>query len=117
MGDGGRLGVLGPTRLGDGHDPGTKQRRLLATLAAHANRPVTVDRLVHVLWGDAATSASTATLHSHVSRLRRQLSASGAPARLLTDPGGYLLEADTGDLDALLFEDLVRQAADGMAGI
>ncbi|HEU4491898.1 MAG TPA: BTAD domain-containing putative transcriptional regulator, partial [Jiangellales bacterium] len=112
VGDGGRLGVLGPTRLGDGHDPGTKQRRLLATLAAHANRPVTVDRLVHVLWGDAATSASTATLHSHVSRLRRQLSASGAPARLLTDPGGYLLEADTGDLDALLFEDLVRRARD-----
>jgi DNA-binding SARP family transcriptional activator len=77
---------------------------------------VTVDRLVHVLWGDAATTASTATLHSHVSRLRRQLTASGAPARLLTDPGGYLLEADTHGLDALLFEDLVRRARDLGAG-
>ena len=112
MGSDGRIGVLGPTRLGDGHDPGTKQRKLLAALAAHANRPVTVDRLVHVLWGDAATAGSTATLHSHVSRLRRQLTASGVPARLLTDPGGYLLEVHADDLDALLFEELVRRARD-----
>jgi DNA-binding SARP family transcriptional activator len=47
------------------------QRQLLAILLIEAGRVVSVDRLVDLLWGDAAPSAAVASLQAYVSQLRR----------------------------------------------
>jgi len=112
------IGVLGPLRLGDGSVVlGAMQRRLLSALAVEANRVVAIDRLVDALWGDRAGSGATATVHSHVSRLRRNLSAAGAAAGVVTDSGGYRLEVELTELDALLFLDLLHRARNSGADL
>src|SRR4051812_49715783 len=82
------IAVLGPLQLGPGATVlGAKQRRLLAALVLDANRAVSPDRLVHALWGDRtaqAAQATTATLHSHVSRLRRHLELARSAPRVST---------------------------------
>jgi DNA-binding SARP family transcriptional activator len=103
------IGVLGPLALGaDGAVLGAKQSRLLAGLALEANRAVSADRLAVVLWGKDSAGGASATLHSHVSRLRRHLEQAGSGARVVTAGSGYRLEVETDGLDALAFEDLLR---------
>ena len=110
------IAVLGPLQLGaEATVLGAKQRRLLAALVLHANRAVSADRLVQVLWGDQRTTTTVATLHSHVSRLRRHLEHAGSAARLATAGSGYRLEVAAAAVDALLFEQLLRRAQDGAA--
>ena len=103
------LCVLGPlevvrdgecVRLGSG-----QQRRLLAVLLVHANEVVSSDRLVDVLWGDGAPPSAIPTLRTLVSRLRATLGAD----RLETRPPGYRLRVAAGEVDALRFEELVRE--------
>jgi predicted ATPase/DNA-binding SARP family transcriptional activator len=101
-----RVEVLGPVRLVVGDEevevPGPKRRALLALLATAERRTLTVEDLVDSLWPDGVPPTARATLHSHVSRLRRHLGeASGvleateAGYRLLLDPavGTDLAEA------------------------
>jgi hypothetical protein len=48
-------------------DLGTrKQRALLAALAMHGGRPVSVDAIIDLLWGDDPPGAVTATLQAYV---------------------------------------------------
>src|SRR4051794_13337916 len=109
------IAVLGPLQLGPGATVlGAKQRRLLAALVLDANRAVSPDRLVHALWGDRTTQAAqatTATLHSHVSRLRRHLELAGSAARVSTAGSDYRLDVDPAAGDALQFEQLLARAA------
>ena len=85
---------------------GSLPRRLLALLALTPGREVDTDRLVEGLWGDGASDAATATLHSHVARLRRDL---GPQDVVRTGRHGYLLELKPSDVDSLVFEKLVAQ--------
>jgi len=102
------LGVLGPlvvVRNGERVELGSpQQRRLVAVLAVNANRVVSSDRLVDVLWGDAPPSSAVHTLHGLVSRLRASL----GEHCVETNPPGYRLRVANGELDALRFEELVR---------
>ncbi|WP_051468809.1 AfsR/SARP family transcriptional regulator [Actinomadura oligospora] len=85
------------------------QRALLAALLLSANQVVAVDRLVELIWGPAPPTSAEANLRTHVSALRRLLRGSGdGAARLVTRPGGYLIEVQPGDLDLLAFDALVR---------
>src|SRR5262245_55773819 len=106
--DGVRIRLLGPVEVlgADGQRPlrGRQQRAVLALLALHANRVVTVDELLDGIWGDRATGGSVNVLQVHVSRLRR------LGVEIHRQNPGYLLEADAGSLDLLAFRDLVDQA-------
>ncbi|HEX7135319.1 MAG TPA: BTAD domain-containing putative transcriptional regulator, partial [Iamia sp.] len=107
MGDGLRVGLLGPTVVEiDGRTvpvPGAPQRAVLARLALSAGRTVPDDDLVDVLWPAGGPDNATGNLQSYVSRLRRVVGA----AAVARDTVGYRLDVppeavDVGRFDALL---------------
>ncbi|MFC8278135.1 BTAD domain-containing putative transcriptional regulator [Streptomyces sp. NPDC057271] len=111
------IAVLGSLTVGrEARSLGSKQRRLLAALVVDANRTVSADRLTFALWGDGASMGTTATLHSHVFRLRRHLADAGVDATISTEGSGYRLSVDVTRVDALAFEELVSEAEHATEG-
>ncbi|MEV0170005.1 BTAD domain-containing putative transcriptional regulator [Streptomyces sp. NPDC050803] len=97
--------AAGPIELGP-----ARQQRVLAALLVDVNRPVTVEQLVHRVWGDKPPQRATQTLYSYVSRLRRLL-----PGVIARGSGGYALSADEPMVDIHRFRRLLglaRQADD-----
>nr|WP_240509750.1 AfsR/SARP family transcriptional regulator [Streptomyces malaysiense] len=82
-------------------------RALLAALLLEAGRVVSVESLKDALWGGAPPASAQASLHNHVTRLRRLLD---DPERLRSVPPGYLLRVDRGELDVDVFDALVADA-------
>ena len=105
-----RFAILGPIEVHDGMTPlslgGGHQRKLLALLLLHANRPVSSDRLIEEVWGGRPPETAAKALQGLVSQLRKQLGA----ATVETVAGGYLIRIDDRDLDMLRFEQLVLDA-------
>ncbi|MBV7245560.1 BTAD domain-containing putative transcriptional regulator [Streptomyces sp. MW-W600-10] len=108
-----RFGVLGPLVVGDveGRDitvPERKVRALLADLLVHDGGPVSADRLIHDLWGDAPPGRPSGALQAKVSQLRRVLGRD----RVVRQPPGYRLrlERGTDEVDADRFRALVTEA-------
>src|SRR3954453_21622305 len=95
--DRGRLVVLG----------GPKQRALLAALLLSPNRPVSVDRLIDVLWPARPPAATANALQFHVSQLRKLL---GDGRAIVTEDPGYLIRVEPDDFDLLRFDRLVAEA-------
>jgi DNA-binding SARP family transcriptional activator len=99
--------LLGPllVRRGDAvvGVPAAKHRVLLAALLVHAGRPVGLDELTEVLWGPAPPVTARVSLQNYVMRLRRILAGDGPP-RIVTQPGGYLIRVEPGELDITRFE-------------
>ncbi len=111
------FGVLGPleARTDCGSPvsvPEVKVRTLLADLLAHQGRPVSADRLVDDLWGEAPPGKPTGALRAKVSQLRRALEDAEPGGRELvaSGPAGYLLRVDSDAVDAHLFEGLTARA-------
>jgi DNA-binding SARP family transcriptional activator len=79
---------------------------LLAFLLLNANQPVSNDRLIEALWGEASPDGAVKRLQVAVPRLRKTLDGDGSDdeAVLRTVPGGYLLAVAAGELDAEAFE-------------
>jgi WD40 repeat protein/DNA-binding SARP family transcriptional activator len=97
----------GPSRLG-----GPKQRAVLSLLALNANATVSVDRLIEGLWGEEQPASAAKNVQLYVSQLRKQLV--GHPGvEIVTRGRGYELRLDPEAVDALRFERLVRDAAEG----
>lgn len=90
---------------------GPLPRRLLALLALAGGREVSSERLVDDLWGEEPPAAATATLQSHVARLRRALP---VPNVVRTGRHGYVLDVEPDDIDALVLE---REIAVGSAAL
>jgi len=84
---------------------GEVARRVLAVLAAHANRPIPADRLSDLVWPDADRPAGN-SLQAHISRWRKVLGAH----RITFAPPGYTLALGPDQLDALQFEEVAREA-------
>jgi DNA-binding SARP family transcriptional activator len=106
-----RFGLLGTPVL---YDSGTarvvgspKVRALLAALLLEAGRTVSVEELKDALWGGAPPASAQASLHNHVTRLRRLLD---DPERLRAVPPGYLLRVEQGELDVHVFDTHVAEA-------
>jgi DNA-binding SARP family transcriptional activator/tetratricopeptide (TPR) repeat protein len=112
------LGLLGPVRLrvaGETVDLGPpKQRAVLAALAVDAGQPVPVPVIVERVWDQAAPPHARDVLYGHLSAIRRTVRracADDEPAvELLRRGGGYQLEIDSDQVDALRFRRLVKQA-------
>src|SRR5215471_17847417 len=102
--------ILGALEVWDGERQlelgGPKRRAVLALLLLHANEVVAVDRLVDDLWGEKAPRNATAALHTHVSRLRKELGAEVVATRAW----GYVLRVEPGALDLERFERLSADA-------
>lgn len=89
-----------------------KERALLVLLLLHANEVVSRDTLIDGLW-QAPPPTAVHTLETHVSRLRKVLERDGA--RILTRPGGYLIEVDPERIDLCRFERLREEARQALA--
>jgi DNA-binding SARP family transcriptional activator len=107
--------ILGPLEVRQDGQPlplsGAKERALLAILLLAANEPVTADRLVDQLWGEAPPATARKSLQVRVATLRRQL----PDGVLVTRGGSYVLELKTEQLDLHRFERLVSDATDALA--
>ncbi|MFI0540374.1 BTAD domain-containing putative transcriptional regulator [Streptomyces sp. WSLK1-3] len=84
-----------------------KQRILLAALLLEAGRVVSTKSLKEALWGSTPPASAKASLHNHVSRLRRLLD---DPDRLQAVAPGYLLRVAPGELDVQVFESHAARA-------
>lgn len=109
--------LLGPLVVRRGGDvvpiqPG-KQRILLAMLLLNANLAVPLDDLAEALWDARAPMSARVTVQNYVKRLRHALGDTGH-CRIRTQPCGYLISVDAGELDLTRFEALqagAREAA------
>ncbi len=86
-----------------------QERRLLGLLLLEAGSPITIDRLVDLLWETNAPERARAALHTHVARLRARLAPHGAG--LQTVGAAYRLDTPRESVDANRFVDLVAAAA------
>jgi DNA-binding SARP family transcriptional activator/Tfp pilus assembly protein PilF len=104
--------LLGPLLIRTGNGPvpvqAAKQRALLAALLLRANSVVPVDDLAEALWGADVPSEARVGVQNYVMRLRKVLGP--ARSRIVTRPGGYLIQVEPGELDLDRFEDHVRIA-------
>lgn len=87
---------------------GPKQRALMALLVTHANRVVSVDRLIEGLWGAAPPARASETIQVYVSQLRKQLEPDRKPGLpyqvLVSRRPGYLVRVGPDELDTYRFE-------------
>ncbi|MBV9802741.1 MAG: AfsR/SARP family transcriptional regulator, partial [Solirubrobacterales bacterium] len=114
-----RFGILGPLSASwDGEAlalGGARQRALLAILLVHANEMVATERLIEHLFDGSRSASSVNAIHVGVSRLRRTLRDDGAEM-LRTRRGGYMLELEPAQLDAAMFERLLVEGREMLAG-
>ena len=89
--------------------PPGKQRALLAALLLDAGRVVSLDQLAEALWGPEPPPSARVTVQNYVMRLRKALGDAGR-ARISTQPGGYVIRVEDGELDTSRFEVLLRAA-------
>jgi len=92
--------------------PHGKQRAVLAALLLKANRVVSLDELAEMLWGYDPPPSARVSIQNHVMRLRRTMGDEGS--RVITQPPGYLIRVDDGELDVSRFQaylDTARAAA------
>jgi DNA-binding SARP family transcriptional activator/tetratricopeptide (TPR) repeat protein len=107
------FGLLGPVVVRNGGRelaaPRGRVGALLAGLLLQAGQVVSVDALTGVLWpGDPPVSAPMLIRH-HVWQLRQALGQAGGN-RIVTRPGGYLIQAGDNELDLARFEQLLAGA-------
>src|SRR5690242_16333018 len=106
--------VLGPvTAAVDGAElrvARPQQRAVLAYLLLNPDRVVPTERLVAALWDEAAPRTARAQVQTCVSALRRACRALGLGAALVTQPAGYRLRVDPGELDVVAFGERLAQA-------
>jgi YVTN family beta-propeller protein len=105
--------LLGPVEVSVGTRPialrRRQQRALVALLALHANRVVSIDELSDALWGERPPATAPVALYGLVSGLRKLLAPEEGEA-IVTMPPGYLLVLEPDAIDVARFEHL---AADG----
>ena len=107
------FGLLGPLTVRcDGAMvavPPGKQRAVLAALLLSAGNVVSLDDLVETVWGPDPPPTARVGVQNYVMRLRKALSVTG-PALISTQPGGYLIGTQAGQLDVTRFETLLGTA-------
>jgi DNA-binding SARP family transcriptional activator/tetratricopeptide (TPR) repeat protein len=88
-----------------------RQRSVLAVLLLDLGRVVSTERLIDRVWGDEPPAAVRSSLYGYVSKLKTAIADVGEPGVALTRrPGGYLLAAETGQVDLFRFRRQVAEA-------
>ncbi|MGI5403138.1 AfsR/SARP family transcriptional regulator [Streptomyces sp. CA-135486] len=112
-----KISVLGSFEVripaGDITPTAVKQAKLFALLALHRGKTVSNDEVITELWAGNAPRSAGATVHTYVRKLRDVIARSAPhtdPKKLLlTRPGGYMLDLETGAVDSERFELLAQQ--------
>jgi DNA-binding SARP family transcriptional activator len=111
-----RFQILGSVRVSvDGGElaiTAGRDRVLLGVLLLYANESVSRDRLIDAVWQGKPPRDARNQLQGCVSRLRKRLGAAGFGRVIVTEPDGYRLAVDSGDVDLLEFRRLVGRARD-----
>ncbi|WP_021593469.1 AfsR/SARP family transcriptional regulator [Actinomadura welshii] len=106
--------LLGPfeMRAGGRDVPmgGPKHRSLLAALLLRAGRPVPVEDLVEVIWGDEPPGNPRRVVQLYVTRLRQTLAPFVSGAVITTSVDGYRLRVAPGQTDVMRFQDRLSAA-------
>jgi DNA-binding SARP family transcriptional activator/Flp pilus assembly protein TadD len=89
--------------------PRGKQRAVLAALLLQPNRVISLDDLAEALWGTDLPPSARVSVQNYVMRLRSTLGPAGS--RIATQPHGYLIEVEDGELDIARFEALLCEAS------
>jgi len=107
-----RVGILGrPAVYSEGRPvllAGAREAGLLALLVANAGRLVRAEVLADELW--EGRLVSDGALRVTVNRLRKRLTTLAGDDPVRSEPGGYRLELDAADVDAWVYEDLLRRS-------
>jgi DNA-binding SARP family transcriptional activator len=104
------LRILGPLEIGYCGRVravgAARHRAVLAILLLNANRTVTLDTLVDLVWGERPPAQARVTIRNYVCRLRKIL-----PEPVLrTTSSGYVVDVPPAALDLTRFEELVGKA-------
>ncbi|MEU5720943.1 BTAD domain-containing putative transcriptional regulator [Micromonospora sp. NPDC047738] len=91
-----------------------KQQLVLAMLAVHGGRVVTIESLVDELWPDEPPRSAVANVRTYAGNLRRTFEKHQDPV-LSRSPGGYRLELTDESVDVPRFEYLVDAAESAWA--
>lgn len=104
-----QFAVLGPVEAHRGGVPldlgRPKQRAVLALLLVEPGRPVSMDRLLDAVWGEAASESNRSSVHTYISNLRAALK-----APIERTGGGYQIGVDPHNVDAVVFEESLAEA-------
>ena len=84
------------------------QRAVLASLLLKAGQVVSLDELAETLWGAEPPLSARVAIQNHVMRLRQSLGDAGS--RIRTQPPGYLIHVEAGELDVARFQAHVAAA-------
>ena len=102
-----RVRVLGPVEVSDGRSwapvSAARCRAVLGTLVAHAPQAVSVDGIVHDVWGSTPPASASAQTYTHVRKIRLLLGDPKGAILRLTD-SGYSLSGGRLEVDAGCFE-------------
>lgn len=115
-----RYEILGPLRIIDEHavpsSPSARKLKiLLAALVIRAGQLVTAEQLMAEMWGEHLPRSAAASLHVHVSQLRKFLRRQGREESIVTRSPGYQLSIGTDELDLDEFLALTRQGRQDVA--
>ncbi|MBO0883833.1 MAG: winged helix-turn-helix domain-containing protein, partial [Mycobacterium sp.] len=115
-----QFGILGPLEVLVNGSTVTvsagKQRVVLVSLLVAANRVVSAERLVELVWEDAPPAKPRNALQTYVMRLRRLLGGSSQGGPVFTGQAGYGIEVAADALDLDHFTDLVRRGRAALDG-
>jgi DNA-binding winged helix-turn-helix (wHTH) protein len=109
-----RVRVLGrPALSGDRGAvalPGEREAGILAVLAANLGRTVRAETIEDELWD--GRRVSEATLRVAVNRLRKRAAQVSGVELIRSEPSGYRLVAEPGEVDAVEVDEWVKAARD-----
>lgn len=91
---------------------GVLQRRVLVTLLLHAGRVVPVSRLVVAGWNEEPPDSAEHQVRKAVAKLRSRIP--HGPEVIVTDGPGYRAVVETGQLDLLRHQQLLREARESL---
>ncbi|MGW7052613.1 AfsR/SARP family transcriptional regulator [Streptomyces sp. NPDC054887] len=99
--------ILGPLHVQGPHGqvriPPGRQEVILAALLLEANRVVSTDYLVDLIWRNEPPDTARTQVQICVSRLRKLFGKEEISAAITTRPPGYVLRTEDGSVDAVLF--------------
>ncbi len=106
--------ILGPLRVagpaGPMRIPPGRQEVILAALLLEANRVVSTDYLVDLIWDEQPPDTARIQVQICVSRLRKALADAAVEAAIVTRPPGYLVQTEAAALDLAVFNAQVARS-------